>query len=182
LLYRLGRHADGESMHFSHPPSYRVGDDRHRVVAGVPGSDFAVFAQLVACLEPPVVLLFVLHTPRGVGEPGRYQSPDLEPAQLHDFFARFGNYLARDGRHDVWAYSPATRAQVIWDRHDRVFAYGPIDDFVRALHALGFAAGEEPVIPSPHTHHYDAAFDADAAALLAWCDWYRTPLRPEDEQ
>jgi hypothetical protein len=33
-----------------------------------------------------------------------------------------------------------------------------------------------------HEHHYRAAFDGDAKALLEAFDWYRTPLRPEDEQ
>jgi hypothetical protein len=127
-------------------------------------------------------LLFVLHTPRGVGEPGRYESPLLEASEVRTFLARFGPYLAGDGRHELWAYSPSQGAQVVWDRHDRLFGYGPVDDFATTLRALGYSTGEEPAIPVPHEHHYHAAFDADAAALLAWCDWHRKPLQPVDEQ
>jgi hypothetical protein len=182
-LYRLGREV-GErgSVRHSWTPTYTEQPGRPRVVATAPQSDPATFAQLVACLEPPLHLLYVLHTPRGEGAPGRYQSPELDAGQVRDFLVRFDAFLRRDARYDLWAYSPSTRAQVVWDRHDRLFAYGPTDAFVAALQALGFAPGAEPVMDWPHVHHYHAACDADAAALLAWCEWHHTPLRPEDEQ
>jgi hypothetical protein len=182
--FRLGQLVDGKEQRYSQPAAFRVDYKRAtkpRLLAGVPGSDPAVFAALVAELPEPLVLLLVLHTPRGVAEPGRYQSPDLSHADVAEFLARFGAYVSGDGRHDLWAYSPDAGATVVWDRHDQLFGYGPVDAFAATLRRLGFDDGL-PVIPAPHAHHYHAGFDADLAALLAWRNWLHSPLQPQDEQ
>jgi hypothetical protein len=152
-----------------------------RIVAGVPGGDPLVFHSLVSALEPPCFLLYVLHTSRGEGKPGRYESPDLRNEQILAFIERFGSYMRSDSRFDIWAVSTTDESKIVWDRHNRLFAYGPLDRFASELRAIGFHSGATQ-IPSPHSHNYRAQFDAHAAALLAAFNWSYSTLRPEDEQ
>ncbi len=151
------------------------------LVAGVPGGDAQVFERLVASLEAPYFLLYVLHTPRGEGKHGRYQSPELSLAEVRTFLEQFRPFLAADGRFDLWAHSPAEQATVVWDRHDQLFAYGPLERFASELRALGFRPGTVAV-PDPHQHHYRPECDALAKELLGAYTWHVTPLRPEDKQ
>ncbi|WP_457422576.1 hypothetical protein [Roseateles sp. P5_E7] len=174
--------ADGWQPH-SHLPVYSLKPSGQgtRILAGVPGGDPTPFERLVLCLEPPYRLLYVLHTPRGEAEAGRYQSAEVSPEQFHAFMARFGNYLSSDARFDVWAHSATEAATVVWDRHNQLFAYGPLDKFSAELDALGFSEGDAG-ISFAHQHHYRQEFDADAAALLEFFSWSHSPLREEDEQ
>ena len=169
---------------YSHPPVYAVapaGGGEERLRSTAPGSDPLVFQKLSALLTPPFLLLYVLHTPRSEGESGRYQSPEIGREELDDFLARFGDFLRDDARFDLWLHSPADQATIVWDRHNLIWGYGPVDEMVRTLRALGFHEGE-PAIPSPHGHRYHADYDADARALLDSMDWSHSPLQPEDEQ
>jgi hypothetical protein len=140
-----------------------------------------VFGRLCRCLEAPLFLLYVLHTPRGEGEPGRYQSQEIDHGELDAFLARFAGLLANDGRFDLWAYSPEQDATVVWDRHNQIYGYGASDCFEAALRGLGLTSGEIPVL-GEHIHHYRSEYDEDARALLDSMNWIRTPLRPQDEQ
>jgi len=132
-------------------------------------------------MAPPFYLLYVLHTPRGEGAAGRYQSPAIEASDLRQFLARHARYLSADARFDLWAHSPAEGATVIWDRHDQLFAYGPLSRYEHVLKSLGFAPGKVEV-PSPHQHFYRAELDGDAAGVLEAFSWFHSPLREEDEQ
>lgn len=184
-MHKLSRPIDGHWIPHSHSATYCLapmeGQPGERLLAGVPGGDPAPFAHLVVSLEPPYFLLYVLHTPRGEGDAGRYQSPPLSRAQFEDFMHRFGTYLSSDARFDLWAHSAAQRATVVWDRHNQLFAYGPLDGYAAVLDALGFARGDTDM-SFPHQHHYRQEFDSEALALLAYLPWSHTTLRPEDEQ
>jgi hypothetical protein len=182
-MARLDHLQDGEWAEHSHPPIFVIDEahQRSRILATAPAGNPLILSSLAACLSPPYVLLYILHTPRGEGEPGRYQSPDLTKAQLDGFLTRFGDYLRGDGRFDLWVHSPEHDGTIVWDRHNLVFAYGPTGRFATALRGLGFTPGE-PRIPSPHTHNYRAELDQDARALLADLSWTRSALRAEDEQ
>lgn len=138
------------------------------------------FIRLVDSLEPPYFVLYVLHTPRGEGEAGRYQSPPLSQIQFQEFMLRFGDYLSSDGRFNIWAHSPAEQATVVWDQHNLMFAYGPIDRYCAQLNALGFTRGDAR-IPSPHQHHYQQGLDADAKEILNHFPWSYSPLQPGDD-
>lgn len=174
----------GEWEEHSHPPIFTLREvvgQKPKILAGVPGGDPLVFRQLMDCLNPPYFLLYLLHTPRGEGEPGRYQSGQLSAQTALDFLDRFGNFLRADGRHDFWLHSPSDQATIVWDRHNLIHAYGPTDAYAKVLSELGFAAGE-PAVPHPHIHSYRAEFDDDARAVLETLEWRYAPLRPEDEQ
>src|SRR5690606_10214436 len=120
-------------------------------------------------------------TPRGEGEPGRYQSPEISFRTLRAFLRDYAPFLAADARHDLWVHSPSSAATVVWDRHNFLFAYGMLDRFQSELRGLGFARGALAHLGA-HQHHYRAEFDEAAANILTAFDWRRSPLLPEDEQ
>ncbi|BCD88105.1 hypothetical protein PSm6_45120 [Pseudomonas solani] len=182
-MYKLGHLVDGEWAPYRHPAVFSLPDaEAHqRVVVGVPGSDPEVILRLARCLEEPLLLLHILHTVRGEAEPARYQSPELSCSEVEAFIREFRPFLANDSRFDLWVHSPSQQATLAWDRHDMLYAYGPLDDYVNALRELGFTEGE-PQLPVPHAHNYHAAFDGMSREVVEWCDWWKSPLRPEDEQ
>lgn len=183
-MYKLGHLVNNIWAEHSYPAAFMLpenGEALHRIVAGVPQGDPEIFRRLVCALEPPYILLYVLHTPRGEGAPGRYQSPELSAQRLQSFIAEFGTLLSSDSRFDIWAYSPSERATVVWDRHNQIFAYGPLSRFETELHALGFSQGSVTV-PVPHEHCYRAELDEIAKEILSAFEWSYSPLRPEDEQ
>jgi hypothetical protein len=181
-LYRLGHQTDQGWCEHSHPAVYELPLDNasQRIVATVPGSNPEVVLQLAQCLEEPLCLLYILHTPRGAGEAGRYQSPALSAAEVREFFAEFAPLLTGDGRFDLWISSPGQKATLAWDRHNLLYAYGPLDAFAQRLDAMGFSVGV-PTLP-PHSHHYRVELDDLASRLLAHFTWTHSPLRPGDEQ
>jgi hypothetical protein len=181
-MFKLGSFDGANWREHSHPPVYEeIEGAVRKVVATAPGGDPLIAERLASCLSPPFLLLYVLHTPRGEGQPGRYQSPEMTGEDLRAFLERFGGFLRSDARFDLWIHAPADRATIVWDRHDLVHGYGPVEAMIEALRALGFRPGN-PAIPSPHTHSYHAELDDEARAILAHVEWTRTPLQPEDEQ
>jgi hypothetical protein len=182
-MHKLSHNIDGRWIPYSHGPVYSISPVGRsaRILAGVPGGDPLPFTQLVSCLEPPYYLLYVLHTPRGEGEAGRYQSPPVSLEQFQAFMTKFGGYLSSDARFDLWAHSASEQATVVWDRHNQLFAYGSLDKFSEQLNSLGFTDGDAG-ISFAHLHHYRQEFDVDATALLENFAWSHSPLRPEDEQ
>lgn len=183
-LFRLGHDVDGQVVEHSHPPVFRVENTPSgitRLIAGVPGNDPLVFGRLALNLEEPICLLYVLHTPRDTARPGRYQSPGMNAAEVQAFVKRFAPLLQNDGRHDIWVYSRAESATVVWDRHNLIYAYGALDRHEASLRSLGFTTGV-PETPSPHTHYYRVEYDQMTRDLIAALDWTWSELRPEDEQ
>jgi hypothetical protein len=174
---------DGWVPH-SHPPIYTTettAAKTRRLLAGVPGGDVAVLARLSACLAAPFHVLYVLHTPRGEGEPGRYQSPLLRASELEALLSRYAGYFRGDARFDLWVHSPASGGTLVWDRHDLLYGYGPLECYIQALREIGFWAGQ-PHVPAPHRHFYRKECDADAAQLLSAFSWGYSPLHAEDAQ
>lgn len=183
LMQKLG-HLDGSNwVAHTYPAVYQLPEEPEpeRLIVGVPAGGAEVFGKLVECLAPPFYLLYVLHTPRGEGLPGRYQSPAVEATQLREFLEQFSQYLSSDARFDIWAYSPGANATLVWDRHNRIFAYGPLARYKFVLESLGFCEGRVEV-PTPHAHNYHAEFDKQAARVLEAFEWHHTPLREKDEQ
>ena len=182
-MFKLGHYVDGSWREYSHPALFSVArteGDREKVLTAAPGSDALIFVTLAELLTPPCFLLYVLHTPRGEGPPGRYQSDEMNRGEVGEFLRRFADLLRVDARFDLWLHSPADQATIVWDRHDLIHAYGPTASYVATLRGLGFEAGEL-AIPAPHEHHYHAACDEQARAVID-SGWRHSPLKPEDEQ
>lgn len=126
-------------------------------------------------------LLWVLHTPRGGSKSGRYQSPLLPVLEVNAILTKFADFLERDGRHDLWLHAPATGATLVWDRHEKIFLYGPLAEFESRLTASGLSRGEMS-LAAPHAHHYHEEFDEAERSLAEALDWKVSELREEDEQ
>lgn len=183
-MNKLSQLFDGAWVPFSHPPIFDVEETssgESRIVAGVPSGDVQIIRSLVELLTPPFFILYVLHTSRGEGAAGRYQSPEMDLDGIRSFLQTYGAFLSSDGRFDLWIRSAPDQATLVWDRHNLLFGYGPQEKFGTALSALGFANGR-PSVPSPHGHEYRKEFDGDAKRLLAATDWAFSPLKPEDTQ
>ena len=165
----------------SSAPVYEYAPGASRIVAALPSGSSEYFQKIVSSLAPPYMLLYVLHTPRGEATSGRYQSPELTSEDFQEFITKFGSYLSSDSRFDIWARSSNDGATIVWDRHNLLYAYGPLEKLHNELTSLGFTSGSAS-IPSPHTHNYHQALDHSAKELLSHLQWSRTDLHPEDEQ
>ena len=154
-----------------------------RLAISLPRNAIGTFRRLAELMCEPFFVLYILHTPRGEGEPGRYQESRKSPARnsTNSWSGSSFFWLACDARHDLWVKSVSGGDMIVWDRHNSIFVYGDLGKFDRALNALGFRERERPVL-GLHMHHYRQEFDNEAAAILSVFDWCRTPLRPEDEQ
>ena len=98
------------------------------------------------------------------------------------FLDSFGPFLSEDSRHDFWIRAHDDNATIVWDRHDLIYAYGPLDAFESVLRDIGLRADTPPSIPDPHVHHYHAERDGDERAVLQAFDWIVKPLRESDVQ
>ncbi|MGY3453362.1 hypothetical protein [Bradyrhizobium sp. USDA 4353] len=184
-MKKLSLLVDGAELAQSSPAVFeqrRMSTGAERIVLSVPDDHADLLHRLTALLPPPFFLLYILHTPRGEAEPGRYQSPELSRDALDDILRTYVSFFCCDGRHDLWVHSPQSRQTLIWDRHNLLFAEGePLAPVRDALLKSGFSeASLEPL--GAHAHHYREEYDAAASRLLGEFDWHRTPLRPEDEQ
>jgi hypothetical protein len=183
-MHKLSYKVNEEWKEYSHPAVYKYEMTKagvSRLIAGLPSQEINILAQILRCLDEPLFLLYVLHTPRGEGDPGRYQSPELNKDEIQQFLSRFSAFLLGDARYDVWLHSPTINATIAWDRHNLIYAYGPTECMEAVLVQSGFTNGN-PLVPAPHAHHYRPEFDSDARAILTHFEWKYSELRPEDEQ
>lgn len=138
----------------------------------------AAHAALAEALAPPYALVYVLLRSNTYRPEGRWQSSDpLDAAALRAFLARFGSFLAEDGRHGLAVVSATEPAAVTLDRRGVVEVHGDVAAAIAVLVARGFV---EQVPPEPPEHAVDPARDADEAALLASRRWTWFPLEPGD--
>lgn len=130
----------------------------------------------------PRWILYVLLVPRlGHRERGRYQSPPFEAhPELSAFLAAFRGYFEGDGRHHVWIGSAARDGLLVYDQHNVLFAYGPIERFKPILRSRGYNE-QEFWFPAPHMHHYHEENDAEEERLMRELEWEYFPLQPGDE-
>jgi hypothetical protein len=186
-LYKLGRVPDEltdglSDERFEYPNIWArektSGPDR---LAVAPRSGYAqLLWKLCGCMEPPFLLLYDLAIPRGGGEPGRYQSNySFSLSQLQQFLSDYFEFLEKDARHNLWLRSD--EGMLVYDRHNVIYAYGPLERFVAVLESAGLTESNEVRFPSPHAHHYHADFDSDENRILHNEDWTISPLRPGDE-
>lgn len=98
-----------------------------------------------------------------------------------ELLKRFTNYFENDGRHHIWVASVSSGDLLVYDRHNVIYAYGPLPEYENVLAGCGLRKVESVRLPSPHAHHYHAVFDQDERNLLGCWDWKRSPLRDSDE-
>jgi hypothetical protein len=152
-----------------------------RIVVGASSGQIHLMSRLADVVGDPLFILYVLTEPRTDHEPGRYQSPyALERDEREAFLQTFGDFIECDGRHQFWLGAPDGSATLVYENHNLLYAYGPLESFKRTLSEAGLSEG--PVeIPVPHVHYYHAEFDEDQARLVEHFEWLLTPLKPEDD-
>ena len=144
-----------------------------------------MFRLLGSALRPPYRILYILHTSLADAPLGRYESPNLDGADVEEFSRRFGTFIAEDARHDVWLQSKPDGGPIVIDRYNLVYAYGPLDRFSNILEQGGIAevaSWAAPTVPYPHALHYHPELNALQSELLAAFPWVRKPLRDTDVQ
>lgn len=116
--------------------------------------------DLSQVLSEPFFLLYVLVIPRGGSLEGRYQSDELSRAEVDMMFERFGRFWDGDGRHSIWLRSHTDDATLVYDRHNLIYAYGPLERFESVLMGLGYSTTPQLSFAFVHQHAYHEEFDA----------------------
>lgn len=155
------------------------GQERLRIAVSDSGAH--VLQALSRSLKEPFLLLYVLVIFRGGGERGRYQSHELSRDQLEAMFARFSEFWDSDGRHSVWLRSQSDDSTLVYDRHNLIYAYGPLDRLELILETLGFTATPEIPLTFEHQHCYYPEFDHLEQELTTTFADGRSDLHPGDK-
>jgi hypothetical protein len=153
-----------------------------RLVIGPSDNHIDLIIQLAAELKgDPWFVLYVLLVPRkGNREPGRYQSaPFATHYELSSFLSAFRSFFEGDGRHHLWVGSAANDGLLVYDQHNVIFAYGPLDRFKAILDSQGFRQADF-WFPMPHVHHYNDENDPEEERLMAEMEWTYFPLQRGD--
>ena len=77
--------------------------------------------------EPFFVLYVLVVSRKEENETARYQSGEVSRAEVQAFLERFEDYLENDGRHHIWIHSPESSATLVYDNHDVIYCYGPLE-------------------------------------------------------
>jgi len=150
---------------------------RLRIAASSRGT--ALLRELTLTLTEPFLLLYMLIVPRGQSEPGRYQSDELSRAEVDALFAHFGDFWDSDGRHNVWVRS-SDDGMLVYDRHNLIYAYGPLPRFESALRKLRYTTTASVTLNFVHQHSYHQEFDDLERQLTTRFGNRRSELREGD--
>jgi hypothetical protein len=175
---KFGRGSD-EAFRYDDAYELQTAAGTPRLVIGVSRNHCELFVELAACLPEPLRVLYVLVlSRRQQHEEARYESGPVSREQLAEFASAFGDFLQSDGRHHIWIAHPDA-GTIVYDRHEMLYAYGPIDAYLAVLERRGLQQGVVQV-PSPHWHKYHPRFDDAEAALIQYWPWRRAPLKDSD--
>jgi len=181
--WKLGTIRAGEDVAWTYPATYtrQVMGGVERLVIAPGAHPVGLLRELLALLPEPLWVLYVLVTPRTDAAAGRYQSATQHTRQeVLALLDRFENYFAKDGRHNLWLAAPPS-GQLVLDRHEVTYAYGPIAEFVARLREKNFAEVEMIRVPVPHSHHFHKEMDADEREVLAHWEWMQLELQEADD-
>jgi hypothetical protein len=80
----------------------------------------------------------------------------------------------------VWVTSFPLQSTIVYDNHDLLYAYGPLERFSAIAEKRGMSRGDVH-IPAPHEHRYNPEFDAAEVNLIEHFEWQEHPLQPGDD-
>lgn len=187
MIMKLGKFDGNRQIAHTYPNVWarqELSDGSVRLCIAPQSEQTSCLLRLTACLPEPFYLLYVLIVPRGEAQPGRYQSPALTRADLSDFLGRYAEFLDGDGRAHLWVTSwdhphpPA--GTLVYDRHNLIYAYGPIGEYGATLSSMGLAEVDRIDIPSPHSHYYYEEYDTLAQRIHTEFDWLLSELQERD--
>ncbi len=154
---------------------------QERLVAAPHGDQVGLLIELTRELPEPFHVLYVLLASRRLRSEGRYQATGpVSRDELETFLGRFRGFLEQDGRHHLWIVSPEAHAALVYDHHQLVYAYGPLEEYERVLRQAGMDEGPI-VVPPEHQHRYHSEMDEEEDAVMAFREWTWFPLEPEDD-
>jgi hypothetical protein len=183
--YKFGRIVQGVEFPNRYPDVWERQQKKTssipRVVAAPAGRQIELLLEMSRCLPEPFGILYVLTVRRGTRDIGRYQHPEqLSRAAMESLVGGFGDFFEKDARHALWVTSLNKLDILVYDQHDWIFSYGPLEEYEKILAQNGLRPGEVRR-PEPHTHHYNAEFDREEDRLMASAAWRWTPLRKGDD-
>ena len=181
--WKLGTVRSGQDVAWNCEPSYarQVVGGVERLVIAPGAAPIGLLRALLPLLPEPLWVLYVLITPRSDAAAGRYQSATPRTrAEVLALLDRFENYLAEDGRHNLWLAAPPA-GQLVFDRHEVIYAYGPIAEMVARLKEKNLAEVDMIRVPVPHSHHFHEAMDAEESAVLGHWEWVQSELQETDD-
>jgi len=139
-----------------------------------------LICSLLSEMEGPYGFLYIMVVSRSEYEPARYQlEQSLDLRQVSELLRDFQDFFEQDGRCTLFLGSHCDGAQIIYDRHNIIYAYGNLDAYRRVLRERGFL-DEKVIVPAPHKHYYHKEFDEDEKRLFAMGNWFKSPLHDTD--
>ena len=148
-----------------------------RIAAAPRSGHIDLIARLVAAVPGPFRFVYCLLD--GSDElPGGYYTVvrDLGGDEVCALLTDFREFFEVDGRHSLWITSPREKATLIFDEHNLVYAYGPLDTFEEVLKGVGLQPGEVEV-PFPHSHHRHERLESELQRLMTRETWsFRGPF------
>ena len=101
---------------------------------------------------------------------------------MEGFLTTYRAFLENDGRHHLWITTLPTNATLVYDQHNVVYGYGPLDTYEETLRLRGMQPGEKIRFPVPHSHNYNPEYDDDEDRVIAHWEWQRHPLVPGTDE
>ena len=181
--FKFGHSQGAETVPFFYSNIWNVEQTPayERLVIAPSSSQIDLLLELTRVLPEPFGILYVLIASRANHERGRYQNPQpISRIEMESFLKDFRSFLEKDARHHVWVASLPGSATLVYDNHNVIYAYGPLQKFKRVLAAQAFSQGKV-TFPVPHTHNYNPMFDAEENRVLSYWQWKQFPLADSDE-
>jgi hypothetical protein len=158
------------------PAPFRYGDiwerqqtsDSERLAIAPSRGHVDLLIELSRCLGEPFGILYVLLV-----------SWPVERREMEGFVLGFRDYFESDGRHHLWLHSVPDGATLIYDQHDVLYAYGPLDLYEQVLRDRGLREGAVE-IPVPHQHAYHRKYDVEEDNVMGLWEWRAFPLAESD--
>jgi hypothetical protein len=181
--YKFGfLNPDDQEYFYPNTWAWEKTSDQHRLAVAPRSNYVATLLRHVERMSGPFFVLYVLVVARGGAETGRYQSVELQSREtLQGFLHEFKAFFEQDGRHHLWIRSASDAAMLVYDRHNIIYAYGPLEEFRGILFEIGLEESKSIGTPDPHIHHYNESLDSEERRLLGYWEWDRTPLRDQDD-
>jgi hypothetical protein len=152
-----------------------------RLIIAPSSGHIELITKLSRVLPEPFGILYVLLVSRTDNEAGRYQCPHpCKRKEMESFLAEFKEYFESDGRHHIWVASIPAAATLVYDQHNVIYAYGPLEQFKQILHHEGLRESKIS-FPAPHAHNYNSEFDEQEQKVLDYWDWRKSPVMEDDQ-
>ncbi len=152
-----------------------------RLVIGPSDGHVDLLIKLTRVLPEPFGILYVLLLSRRGNRGARYQCPyPCSRSEMESFLLEFKDFFETDGRHHVWVMSVPESSTLVYDQHNVIYAYGPLQEFTEILNESGLQRGTVR-FPLPHSHNYNPENDDAEERLLQRWEWLESPLLPDDD-